>query len=101
VSKISLCALIAATLAALAACAPTIKPEQVMASVKPGMTQSEVYKRLGPPDRGYEANGLECFQYDLGKYYLDSSGNVPFAVYFDRSLQVAGTTRGMCQGRRV
>lgn len=100
-SKLSLCALAAATLAGLAACAPTIKPDQVIASIHPGMTQGDVYKRIGPPDRGYQTNGLDCFQYDLGKYDLDSSRNVPFAVYFDRNNLVAGTARAACQGHRI
>jgi hypothetical protein len=95
VSKLPLCALAATALVALAACGPTIKPAQVIASIQPGMTQSEVYKRIGPPDRGYQANGLECFQYDLG-----NTDNTPFAVYFDRNHQVAGTVRGSCQGGR-
>ncbi|QGZ61559.1 hypothetical protein [Paraburkholderia acidisoli] len=94
-SKLPLCAFAAAALVSLAACGPTVKPDQVMASVLPGMTENEVYKRIGPPDREYVANGRDCFGYDLGNY-----GNVPFAVYFDNSHKVAGTVRGECKGRR-
>lgn len=83
-------------LAGLAACAPTIKPDQVISSVQPGMTQTEVYQRIGPPDHGSRANGLDCFQYDLG-----NDGNVPFAVYFDHTNHVAGTARAACQGRHI
>ncbi|MEM5311422.1 hypothetical protein [Paraburkholderia sp. JHI869] len=101
-SKLPLYALAAATLVGLAACgSPTIQPDQLVASIQPGMTQSEVYKRMGPPDRGYQTNRFDCFQYDLGKYNLDSSRNVPFSVYFDRSNHVAGTARAACQGRRI
>lgn len=100
-SKLPLFALVATTLVGLAACGPTIQPDQLVASIQPGMTQSEVYKRMGPPDRGYQTNGFDCFQYDLGKYDLGSARNVPFSVYFDRSNRVAGTTRAACQGRRI
>jgi hypothetical protein len=96
VSKLPLCALAATALVGLAACAPNIKPDQVIASIHPGMTQSDVYKLIGPADRGYRANGLDCFQYDLG-----NDDGTPFAVYFDRNHQVAGTVRGACQGRRI
>lgn len=93
-NKLPLCAFAAAALVSLAACGPTVKPEQVIASVLPGMTVNEVYKRIGPPDREYVVNGRNCFGYDLGNY-----GNVPFAVYFDNSHKVAGTVRGECKGR--
>jgi hypothetical protein len=96
VSKFPLCALAATALVSLTACGPSIKPEQIMTSIHPGMTQSEVYKRIGPADRGYQANGLECFQYLLG-----NDDSTTFAVYFDRNLQVTGTARGTCRGHRV
>ncbi|WP_322033081.1 hypothetical protein [Paraburkholderia sp. J76] len=100
-SKLPLCALVATTLVGLAACGPTIQPDQIVGSIQPGMTQSEVYKRMGPPDRGYQTRDFDCFQYDLGKYNLGSSHNVPFSVYFDRTNHVAGTVRAACQGRRI
>ena len=101
VSKLPFSALVATTLAGVAACGPTIQPDQLAASIRPGMTQGEVYKRMGPPDRGYLTNGLDCFQYDLGKFNLGSSRNVPFSVYFDDSNRVAGTARVACRGRRI
>jgi hypothetical protein len=96
VSKLPLFALAAVALAGLAACSSGPKPEDAIAAIHPGMTQNDVYKRLGPPDRGYQANGLDCFQYTLG-----NDDGTPFAVYFDENHQVAGTVRGSCQGRRL
>jgi hypothetical protein len=93
VSKLPFWALVAVTLASLGACSQSVKPDQIMASVKPGMTQSEVVERLGPPDSEYQPNGLACFQYLLG-----GDESVPFAVYFDGDQHVTSTTRAGCQG---
>lgn len=61
-----------------------------MSSVMRGMTQTDVIKRIGPPDRMVGENGNECFQYALGKY-----GDVPFAVYF-KQRDVTATTHANC-----
>jgi hypothetical protein len=78
---------------ALAACASGPKPEQIIASVTPGMSQTELVQKIGPPDNEYSAGGRTCFQYAIG------DKNVPLAVYFDDQHRVAGTARGACQGR--
>lgn len=94
--KTLLCCTLAAAALALAACsAPTAKPETVMSTVAPGMTQNDVIKRVGPPDRFYGESGNECFQYALGKY-----GDVPFAIYFKRQTVIA-TARASCDPAQV
>jgi hypothetical protein len=69
---------------------PTPAPDVTISFIKQGMTQNEVMKRIGPPDRMLGENGNECYQYALGKY-----GNVPFAVYFKQRV-VAATDRANC-----
>jgi hypothetical protein len=96
-SKLFRCAVAVAPLLALAACASTIKPEKVIASVTPGLSQSELMQRLGPPDRQYDDNGLDCFQYVIGD--KDKDKDVLLAVHFDDQKRVASTERGACQGR--
>jgi hypothetical protein len=92
-SKPTRYAIAAGALLALAACAPTVKPEQVITQVTPGMSQIDVVKRVGPPDREYVYAGQDCFQYALGNY-----SSVPFAVYFDGQQRVTATTRERCAG---
>lgn len=83
----------AATLLSLAACASSVKPEQVITQVTPGMPQTEVVQRIGPPDREYSYAGNDCFQYALG-----DNGGTPFAVYFDGQHRVSAAKRGACAG---
>ncbi|WP_296654679.1 hypothetical protein [Paraburkholderia sp.] len=82
-----------AALLALAACTG-VKPEKVIATVKPGLTQTELMTRIGPPDSQYDDNGHACFQYAIGE-----DNNVPLAVYFDDQQRVARTERANCRGR--
>jgi hypothetical protein len=96
VNRTTLYALLTVTPAALAACGPVIRPDALIASIRTGMTQSEVYRQIGPPDREYRASGLDCFQYDLG-----NNSATLFTVLFDSNHRVAGTTRGMCPGHPV
>jgi hypothetical protein len=93
VSKPTCYAIAAGALLALAACASSVKPDQIITQVTPGMTQLDVVKRVGPPDREYVYAGQNCFQYTLGEY-----NSVPFAVYFDGEQRVAGTSRERCAG---
>jgi hypothetical protein len=83
----------AGALLALAACVSSVKPEQVITQVTPGMAQIDVVKRVGPPDREYVYAGQNCFQYALGNY-----SSVPFAVYFDGQNHVTTTAQGRCAG---
>jgi hypothetical protein len=92
-SKLIYCTLGAAALLSLAACASSVKPEQVIGKVTPGMAQTEVVQRIGPPDREYSDAGNDCFQYALG-----DSGGTPYAVYFDGQHRVSSTQRGSCAG---
>jgi len=80
-------------LLALAACASSPKPEVIIASVTPGLSQTAVMQKLGPPDSEYQSANGTCFQYALG------DKNVPLAVYFDAQHVVAATARAACQGR--
>lgn len=79
-------------LLSLAACA-SVKPENVITQVSKGMTQTDVIRHVGPPDREYAYAGNECFQYALG-----DDSRVPFAVYFDGQHRVAATSRTACPG---
>jgi len=81
------------SLLALAACASGPKPEKIIASVTPGMSQTDLVQRLGPPDGEYSAGSRTCFQYAIG------DKNVPLAVYLDDQRRVVGTARAACQGR--
>ncbi len=92
-SKLTYCTLAAAALLGLAACASSVKPEQVITKVTPGMAQTEVVQRIGPPDRQYSYAGNDCFQYALG-----DNGGTPFAVYFDSQRRVSSAQRGSCAG---
>jgi hypothetical protein len=95
-SKLLYCTLgpiAAAALLSLAACASSVKPEQIITKVTPGMSQTEVVQRIGPPDSQTTNAGNDCFQYSLG----DNTGT-PFAVYFDGQHRVTGTARGGCTG---
>lgn len=82
----------AAALLSLAACASSVKPEQIMTKVTPGMSQTEVVQRIGPPDNQTTNAGNDCFQYSLG------DTGTPFAVYFDGQHRVSGTARSVCSG---
>lgn len=82
-----------AALLALAACASSPKPEKIIASVSPGLTQTELMKRIGPPDRVFDYSGTDCFQYALG------DNDVPLAVYFDAQGLVTTYTRAACKER--
>lgn len=92
-SKSIRCAAALAALLALAACASSPKPDRIIASVSPGLTQTELMTRIGPPDRVYDYAGNDCFQYALG------DNDVPLAVYFDAQGRVAAYTRAACKGR--
>ena len=89
-NKLLYATLVATVLAASACTSPTPAPDVTISSITQGMTQNDVIKRIGPPDRVLGENGNECFQYALGKY-----GNVPFAVYF-RQSDVAATASAKC-----
>jgi hypothetical protein len=92
-SKLFRCAVALAPLLALAACASSEKPEKIIASVTPGLTQTELMQRLGPPDHVTDYAGRDCFQYAIG------DKDVPLAVYFDDQGRVARTERAACKGR--
>ncbi|WP_028224782.1 outer membrane protein assembly factor BamE domain-containing protein [Paraburkholderia ferrariae] len=92
-SKLTHCAIAAAILLSLAACASSVKPETIISQVSPGMTQQDVVRRIGPPDSEYGASGNSCFQYALG----DNSGT-HFAVFFDDQQRVTAAMRGSCPG---
>lgn len=92
-SKLLRYAAAVAPLLALVACASGDKPEKIIASVTPGLTQTELMQRLGPPDHVSEYNGRDCFQYALG------DKDVPLAVYFDDQGRVASSARAACKGR--
>ncbi|WP_185218932.1 outer membrane protein assembly factor BamE [Paraburkholderia dinghuensis] len=93
-SKLFRFAAAVAPLLVLAACASSDKePEKLIASVSPGLTQTEVMRHLGPPDHVYDYAGRDCFQYALG------DKNVPLAVYFDDQGRVVSSTREACKGR--
>ncbi|WP_322009095.1 outer membrane protein assembly factor BamE domain-containing protein [Paraburkholderia sp. J12] len=92
-SKPTLCAIAAAALLGLAACASSVKPESIISQVSRGMTQQEVVRRIGPPDGEYTYAGNNCFQYALG----DNNGT-RFAVFFDADQRVTSAARGSCPG---
>ncbi|MCG5073798.1 hypothetical protein [Paraburkholderia tagetis] len=94
-NKLLYATLVASLLGVSACSSPTPTPDVAMSYVTQGMTQTDVVKRIGPPDRVLGENGNECFQYALGKY-----GNVPFAVYF-KQRGVAATARAKCDLAQV
>ena len=89
-NKLFYATLVAAVIGVSACSSPTPAPDVTISSITQGMTQNDVMKRIGPPDRVLGENGNECFQYALGKY-----GDVPFAVYF-KQRAIAATTRAKC-----
>ncbi|MFX1803618.1 hypothetical protein P5W99_08125 [Paraburkholderia sp. A3BS-1L] len=89
-NKLLYAMLVTTVLGASACTSPTPAPDVTISSVMRGMTQTEVTKRIGPPDRIFGENGNECYQYALGDY-----GNVPFAVYFKQRV-ISATARGKC-----
>ncbi len=89
-NKLLYATLVAALLGASACTSPTPAPDVTISSITRGMTQTDVIKRIGPPDRMVGENGNECYQYALGK-----DDDVPFAVYFKQRV-VAATTRANC-----
>lgn len=89
-NKLLYATLVAAIFGASACTSPTPAPDVTISSVTRGMTQNDVIKHIGPPDRTLGENGNECFQYALGNY-----GDVPFAVYFKQHA-VTTTARAKC-----
>jgi len=94
-NKLLYATLVAAILGASACTSPTPAPDVTISSITHGMTQNDVIKRIGPPDRMLGENGNECFQYALG-----NDGDVPFAVYF-RQRAVTATARAKCDPAAV
>jgi hypothetical protein len=94
-NKLLYAMLAAAVFGASACTSPTPSPDVTISYVTEGMTQNDVVKRIGPPDRVLGENGNECFQYALGPY-----GNVPFAVYFRQHI-VSAKTRAKCNLAQV
>ncbi|CAM2173350.1 Lipoprotein SmpA/OmlA domain-containing protein [Paraburkholderia sacchari] len=90
-NKLLYAMLVATVLGASACTSPTPAPDVTMSSVTRGMTQTQVTRRIGPPDRIFGENGNECYQYALGDY-----GKVPFAVYF-KQRAVSATAHGKCE----
>ena len=97
-NKLLYATLVAALLGASACTSPTPAPDVTISSITRGMTQTDVIKRIGPPDRMVGENGNECYQYALGK-----DDDVPFAVYFKQRVVAAtqGPWYGGCISEKV